>query len=157
MKLNLFHEIFSNLFRPEDTIWQDGIFKLFLTFTEEYPNKPPIIKFVTKIFHPNVYNDGNICLDILNNQWSPIYDVSSILTSIQSLLTDPNPNSPANTEASRLYTENRKVYEKRVREIVEKSWIDDNEPAEDDGEDDGEDEDDGEEGEDEDDGEYEDE
>ena len=45
-----------------------------------------------------VYADGGICLDILQNQWSPIYDVSAILTSIQSLLSDPNPNSPANSE-----------------------------------------------------------
>ena len=61
-------------------------------------------------------------MDILQNQWSPIYDVSAILTSIQSLLTDPNPNSPANSEAARLYTENRKLYERRVKEMVEKSW-----------------------------------
>lgn len=56
---------------------------------------------------PAVYADGGICLDILQNQWSPIYDVAAILTSIQSLLSDPNPNSPANSEAARLYSENR--------------------------------------------------
>lgn len=50
-----------------------------------------------------VYNDGQICLDILQNQWSPIYDICSILTSIQSLLCDPNPNSPANSAAAKLY------------------------------------------------------
>jgi ubiquitin-conjugating enzyme E2 A len=54
------------------------------------------VKFVSKLFHPNVYGDGKICLDILQNQWSPIYDISGILTSIQSLLSDPNPASPAN-------------------------------------------------------------
>ena len=78
------------------------------------------MKFITKIFHPNVYNDGKICLDILQNQWSPIYDISAILTSIQiflfimwSLLCDPNPNSPANAEAAKLYQENRREYIKR--------------------------------------------
>jgi hypothetical protein len=64
-----------------------------------------VVKFESKMFHPNIYNDGGICLDILQNQWSPIYDVSAILTSIQSLLCDPNPNSPANSEAARLYSE----------------------------------------------------
>ena len=68
---------------PDDTPWEGGVFQLTLTFTEDYPNKPPIVQFTTKMFHPNVYNDGKICLDILQNQWSPIYDTSAILTSIQ--------------------------------------------------------------------------
>eukprot|EP01087_Luapelamoeba_hula_P025338 TRINITY_DN9_c0_g1_i2.p1 TRINITY_DN9_c0_g1~~TRINITY_DN9_c0_g1_i2.p1 ORF type:complete len:155 (-),score=12.65 TRINITY_DN9_c0_g1_i2:52-516(-) len=93
-----------------------------LEFTEEYPNKPPKVAFESKMFHPNVYADGSICLDILQNQWSPIYDIAAILTSIQSLLYDPNPNSPANSEAARLYQENKREYNRKVKEIVEKSW-----------------------------------
>ena len=69
-----------------------------------------------------VYADGKICLDILQNNWSPIYDVAAILTSIQSMLTDPNPNSPANSEAARLFTENKEEYTRKVKEYVEKSW-----------------------------------
>ena len=69
--------------RPMDTPFEDGTFRLTLEFTEEYPNKPPTVKFKTKMFHPNVYADGGICLDILQKRWSPTYDVSSILTSIQ--------------------------------------------------------------------------
>ena len=98
-----------------------------LEFTEEYPNKAPTVKFVTKMFHPNIYADGSICLDILQNQWSPIYDISAILTSIQSLLCDPNPSSPANSEAARLYQENRREYERKVKEVVENSWAADDE------------------------------
>jgi ubiquitin-conjugating enzyme E2 A len=107
---------------PDDTAWEGGTFKLSLQFTEDYPNKPPLVKFVSKLFHPNVYNDGGICLDLLQNNWSPIYDISAVLTSIQSLLCDPNPNSPANSEAARLYQENRREYSKRVQAIVEESW-----------------------------------
>jgi len=70
-------------FRPHDTPFEDGTFKLTIEFTEEYPNKPPTVRFVSKMFHPNVYADGGICLDILQNRWSPTYDVSAILTSIQ--------------------------------------------------------------------------
>ena len=69
------------------------------------------------MFHPNIYADGSICLDskllyneVLQNQWSPIYDVSAILTSIRSLLGDPNPASPANAQAAHMYNENRKAY-----------------------------------------------
>ena len=79
-------------------------------------------------------SQGSICLDILQNQWSPIYDISAILTSIQSLLCDPNPASPANSEAARLYQENRREYTIRVKEIVEQSWQGDDD-VDDDGED----------------------
>ena len=82
------------IFGPSETVFEDGTFKLVLQFTEEYPNKPPQVKFQSKMFLPNIYADGGICLDILQNKWSPTYDVSAILTSIQSLLSDPNPNSP---------------------------------------------------------------
>lgn len=107
---------------PDDTPWEGGTFRLTLQFTEDYPNKPPVVKFVSKLFHPNVYNDGGICLDILQSNWSPIYDISAVLTSIQSLLCDPNPNSPANSEAAKLFQENRREYDKRVQQIVEESW-----------------------------------
>ncbi|XP_020317382.1 ubiquitin-conjugating enzyme E2 A-like isoform X1 [Oncorhynchus kisutch] len=112
------------IFGPEGTPFEDGTFKLTVEFTEEYPNKPPTVRFVSKMFHPNVYADGSICLDILQNRWSPTYDVSSILTSIQSLLDEPNPNSPANSQAAQLYQENKREYEKRVSAIVEQSWRD---------------------------------
>ncbi len=117
------------LSRPDDSPWEGGTFKLTLTFGEEYPNKPPSVRFVTRMFHPNgymdkflniilsssvVYVNGQICLDILQNQWSPIYDIAAILTSIQSLLTDPNPNSPANVEAAKLFQENRAEYDRKV-------------------------------------------
>ena len=142
------------IFGPDETSWEGGTFRLLLEFSEDYPNKPPTVRFLSKIFHPNVYADGKICLDILQNQWSPIYDIAAILTSsawssccidllvpatlshllfpppslstsVQSLLSDPNPASPANAEASQLYERDRREYNKRVRAVVEASWIDD--------------------------------
>ncbi|OJT04247.1 Ubiquitin-conjugating enzyme E2 2 [Trametes pubescens] len=110
--------------RAADTPFEDGTFKLLLTFDESYPNKPPTVKFLSRMFHPNVYANGELCLDILQNRWSPTYDVAAILTSIQSLLHDPNPNSPANAEAAQLYRENMKEYVRRVRATVEDSWLD---------------------------------
>ncbi len=113
------------IFGPDDTIWEGGAFRLVIEFTEEYPNKPPKVKFITKMYHPNIYNDGSICLDILSANWSPVYDISSILTSIQSLLCDPNPKSPANNEAAELFSKNYKEYVQRVKEVVEKSLTED--------------------------------
>ncbi|EDQ92281.1 uncharacterized protein MONBRDRAFT_13387 [Monosiga brevicollis MX1] len=83
------------IFGPRDTPFEDGAFKLVLEFSEDYPNKAPKVRFVSQLFHPNVYADGSICLDILASKWSPTFNVSGILTSIQSLLDEPNPNSPA--------------------------------------------------------------
>ena len=95
---------------PDDSPWEGGIFQLKIKIDSEYPHKAPYIKFLTPIFHPNIYKNGNICLDILQDKWSPVYDIKSVLISIQSLLTDPNTDSPANTEASNMYITNRKEY-----------------------------------------------
>ena len=120
------HELFTwqaVIFGPDDTPWEGGTFNLVIRFAEDYPSKPPDVRFVSSLFHPNIYADGKICLDILQAQWTPSYDVAAILASIQSLLCDPNPNSPANSEAARLFTENRREYNRRVRECVEQSWV----------------------------------
>lgn len=108
---------------PSDTPFEDGTFRLVLQFDEQYPNKPPTVKFLSDMFHPNVYASGELCLDILQNRWSPTYDVAAILTSIQSLLNDPNTSSPANVEAANLYRDHRSQYSKRVRQTVEDSWV----------------------------------
>lgn len=109
------------IFGPEDSIWEGGIFKLDMVFTAEYPMSPPKVKFLTPVFHPNVYSDGQICMDIMKSQWSPVYDVVALLLSIQSLLSDPNPNSAANGGAAEMYAHSRLEYEAKVRDIVEKS------------------------------------
>ncbi|XP_054440456.1 ubiquitin-conjugating enzyme E2 A-like isoform X2 [Pteronotus mesoamericanus] len=69
----------------------------------------------------DVYTESSICLDILQNHWSLTYDVSSTLTSSQSLLDNPSPNSPASSQAATLYQENKKGYEKRVSVTVEQT------------------------------------
>ena len=106
---------------PDDSPWEGGMFSLQLKFSENYPSVPPLVRFTTPIFHPNVFVDGLICLDIIKEKWSPINTVSIVLTSIQSLLNDPNPNSPANPEAANLLVKNYKEYKRRVRECAEKS------------------------------------
>lgn len=57
------------IFGPPETVFEDGIFRLCMTFDESYPVKPPQVKFLTPIYHPNVYASGALCLDILGNRW----------------------------------------------------------------------------------------
>ena len=108
---------------PADTLFEGATFPLTMTFKEEYPAKPPHVRFEAFVFHPNVYKDGNICLDLLQNNWSPLYNVSSILLAIQTLLSDPNPDSPANTRAAQLFTSDQREYLRQVRKCVEDSWL----------------------------------
>jgi ubiquitin-conjugating enzyme E2 A len=114
----------ATIMGPENTPFEGGIFKIALQFTDEYPVKPPRVRFLSEMYHPNIYKDGGLCLDILQKMWSPILTVSLLLTSIQSLLTDPNTSSPANPEAARMLEKDYVQYKKIVRKCVEKSQMD---------------------------------
>ncbi|KAI4346351.1 hypothetical protein L6164_007254 [Bauhinia variegata] len=87
------------------TMYEGLSYKLSLRFPLDYPFKPPQVKFETMCFHPNVDQFGNICLDILQDKWSSAYDCRSILLSVQSLLGEPNPESPLNSYAATLWND----------------------------------------------------
>ncbi|XP_022138984.1 probable ubiquitin-conjugating enzyme E2 C [Momordica charantia] len=95
------------------TAYEGLSYKLSLNFPMDYPFKPPLVKFETLCFHPNVDQYGNICLDILQDKWSSAYDCRTILLSIQSLLGEPNPESPLNSYAAALWN-NTEDYRKMV-------------------------------------------
>ncbi|GMI86228.1 ubiquitin-conjugating enzyme19 [Hibiscus trionum] len=99
----------------EGTMYEGLSYKLSLRFPLDYPFKPPQVKFETMCFHPNVDQFGNICLDILQDKWSSAYDCRTILLSVQSLLGEPNPESPLNTHAAALWS-NEEDYRKMVQE-----------------------------------------
>ncbi|CAF1929482.1 BnaC05g51200D [Brassica napus] len=101
----------------KDTVFEGTEYRLSLSFSNDYPFKPPKIKFHTGCFHPNVDLYGNICLDILQqDKWSSAYDVRTILLSIQSLLGEPNISSPLNTQAAQLWS-NQEEYRKMVEKL----------------------------------------
>ncbi|CAG9813791.1 unnamed protein product [Phaedon cochleariae] len=96
---NLFKWI-GTILGPKDSAYDSLKFKLSLQFPNSYPYTAPIVKFITPCFHPNVDTSGNICLDILKDKWSALYDVRTILLSVQSLLSEPNIDSPLNALAA---------------------------------------------------------
>lgn len=79
---------------PQDSPFEERTFKLELFLPEEYPMAAPKVRFMTKIYHPNVDKLGRICLDILKDKWSPALQIRTVLLSIQALLSAPNPDDP---------------------------------------------------------------
>ncbi|KAK2196183.1 bifunctional Ubiquitin-conjugating enzyme E2/Ubiquitin-conjugating enzyme [Babesia duncani] len=110
----------ATIMGPHNSLYQNGVYFLNIHFPSDYPFKPPKVAFTTKVYHPNINNNGAICLDILKDQWSPALTISKVLLSISSLLTDPNPDDPLVPEIAQLYKTNRKLYESTVREWVQK-------------------------------------
>lgn len=103
----------------QGTPYSGQTYKLSIKFPENYPFSAPKVMFVTMIFHPNIDNNGNICLDILKDKWSAVYNVRTILLSIQALLGEPNNDSPLNTQAAQLWDEKEeyaKIVKKRFEE-----------------------------------------
>ncbi|ORZ37273.1 ubiquitin-conjugating enzyme 9 [Catenaria anguillulae PL171] len=107
----------------EGTLWEGGVYKVVLEFPEDYPSKPPKVKFTPPLFHPNVYPSGTVCLSIINEDegWKPAISVKQVLLGVQDLLDNPNPHSPAQQDAYHLYVKDRNAYEKKVRLIAKEN------------------------------------
>ena len=100
----------ATIMGPSETPYQGGVFYLDIYFPTDYPFKPMKINFTTKIYHPNIDSSGNICLDILKNNWSPALTISKVLLSICSLLDEPNPDDPLVVDIAKLYKNNRNKF-----------------------------------------------
>ncbi|KAI1709667.1 ubiquitin-conjugating enzyme domain-containing protein [Ditylenchus destructor] len=110
------------LLGPPDSPYHGGVFSLRASFPPDYPYAPPKVTFNTKIYHPNIKENGEICLDILQtkgfNSWSSAMSLSSVLLAIWVLLADPNTTDPLMPEIGRIYNENRDLYNKNARECT---------------------------------------
>eukprot|EP01135_Chromosphaera_perkinsii_P004352 Nk52_evm3s279 gene=Nk52_evmTU3s279 len=124
---------------PPDTIYEGGFFKAHLTFPKEYPQKPPKLRFVSEIWHPNVHHNGDVCISILHEpgedrfgyedaseRWLPVHTVETIMLSVISMLSDPNDESPANLDAAKDFREDPELFKKKVQRCVrlsqEQAW-----------------------------------
>ena len=120
---------------PDGTLYEGGFFKARLVFPKDFPNKPPTMTFQSEMWHPNIYENGEVCISILHDpgedphnlhetaeeRWRPILGVEQILMSVISMLSDPNDESPANLDAAIQWRNDRAGFKKKVRQCVRKS------------------------------------
>mmetsp|Transcript_7046 Transcript_7046/g.20025 ORF Transcript_7046/g.20025 Transcript_7046/m.20025 type:complete len:151 (+) Transcript_7046:104-556(+) len=92
---------------PQGTPYDGGSYKLELFLPEAYPMEPPKVRFLTKIYHPNIDKLGRICLDVLKDKWSPALQIRTVLLSIQALLSAPEPTDPLDTSVADHFIQNR--------------------------------------------------
>ncbi|XP_069177276.1 ubiquitin-conjugating enzyme E2 G1 [Procambarus clarkii] len=114
--------------------FEGGFFKAHLIFPREYPLRPPKMKFITDIWHPNIEKNGDVCISILHEpgddkwgyekaseRWLPVHTVETILISVISMLADPNDESPANVDAAKDWREDYNIFKKKVARCVRRS------------------------------------
>ena len=120
---------------PQDTMYEGGFFKARLDFPPDFPNSPPIMQFISQMWHPNIHEDGKVCISILHppgedafnaqesaeERWRPILGVEAILVSVISMLSAPNNDSPANVDAGVQFREDPAAFKRQVQRTVRRS------------------------------------
>lgn len=115
---------FSIQIRPTEGYYKSGNFRFNVEIGDSFPIDPPRIKCMQKIYHPNIDLEGNVCLNILREDWSPVLSLNSVLLGLNFLLLEPNPNDPLNKAAANVLVKSTPTFTKNVRASMKGLWVD---------------------------------
>jgi ubiquitin-conjugating enzyme E2 M len=99
-------------------LWRGGTFPFSIKISNAYPHEPPKVKCLPKIYHPNIDYDGNVCLNILREDWKPVLTLSAVIYGLQYLFLEPNAEDPLNKEAADLMVRNHQQFAHHVTESM---------------------------------------
>ncbi|TKA66420.1 NEDD8-conjugating enzyme UBC12 [Cryomyces minteri] len=106
---------FTLTIEPDEGLYKGGRFVFSFAINQNFPHDPPKVKCTQKIYHPNIDLDGNVCLNILREDWKPVLNLNAVIVGLQFLFLEPNASDPLNKEAAEDLKGNREGFKRNVR------------------------------------------
>ncbi|KAG8930371.1 NEDD8-conjugating protein ubc12 [Tulasnella sp. 419] len=114
---------FTLTITPDEGMYQGGEFNFSFHINNNYPHEPPKVKCIPKIYHPNVDLDGNVCLNILREDWKPVLNLATVMFGLHYLFLEPNPDDPLNKEAAEDLRRNRDQFQQNVKTSMRGGYV----------------------------------
>eukprot|EP00052_Salpingoeca_macrocollata_P023433 m.205853 g.205853 ORF g.205853 m.205853 type:complete len:177 (-) comp22027_c0_seq1:236-766(-) len=115
---------FRLVMKPTDGFWAGGRFVFSVKIGPNYPHEPPKVHCDTKVYHPNIDLQGNVCLNILREDWKPVLNLQSVIYGLVFIFLEPNPGDPLNKDAATLMEENKAEFQNNVRKAMRGGTVD---------------------------------
>lgn len=109
---------FTLTIEPDEGMYKGGRFNFSFAINQNFPHDPPKVKCTQKIYHPNIDLEGNVCLNILREDWKPVLNLNAVIVGLQFLFLEPNASDPLNKEAAEDLKSNREGFKRNVRSAM---------------------------------------